>query len=144
MNQVITKMIMHNKQKINFILIIFFLLVTFINLIKQESETNKCVDYSNYSTKTYSEFVVDLNDNPDLPFYNYYSAETYQNTNFPTSDVNFTLNQSTHKFSIHYYFDNCYNLSPIFLPETKILKILQKKNICHKSSDDKPAPYVCC
>jgi len=144
MNQVITKMIMHNKQQINFVLIIFFLLVTFIYLIKQESETNKCVDYSNYSKKTYSGFVVDLNDNPDLLFYKYYSADTYQNNNIPISDINFTLNQSTLKFSIHYFFDNFYNLSLIFLPKTKILKILQKKNICHKSSDDKPAPDVCC
>ena len=144
MNQVITKMSIQNKQQINFILIIFFLLVTFIYLIKQESEANKCVDYSNYSEKTYPEFVVDLNDNPELLFYKYYSAETQQNKNIPTSDVNFTLNQSTLKFSIRYFFDNFNNISPIFLPETKILKILQKKNICHKSSDDKPAPYVCC
>ena len=144
MNQVITKMIMHNKQQINFILIIFFLLVTFIFLIKQESETNRCVDCSDYSKKTYSGFVVNPDDNLDEPFYKYYSAETYQNNNIQISDVNFTLNQSTLKFSIHYFFDNFYNLSLIFLPKTKILKILQKKNICHKSSDDMPATHVCC
>ncbi len=137
-------MIMHKKQQINFVLKIFFLLVTFIFLIKQESETNKFVDYSNYSEKTYSEFVVDLDDNLDEPFYKYYSAETYQNNNVQISNVNFTLNQSTLKFSIHYFVDNFYNLSLIILPKTKILKILQKKNICHKSSDDMPASYVCC
>ena len=135
---------MHNKQHINFILTIFFLLVTVIYLIKQESETNKCVDYSYYSTKTYAGFVVDLNENPDLPFYKYYSADPYQNNNIPISNVNFTLNQSTLKFSIHYFFDNFYILFLIILPKTQILKILQKKNICHKSPDDKPAPYGCC
>jgi len=134
-------MIRHNKQQINFILIIFFLLVTFIYLIKQESETNKCIDYSNYSEKTYPEFVVDLNDNPDFPLHEYYSAETHQNNIIQISNANYTLNQSTCKFSIRYNFDN---LSPFFLPETKILKILQKKNIYHKSSDDKPTPFVCC
>jgi hypothetical protein len=66
---------------------------------------------------------------------------TYQNNNIPISYVKFSLNQSTLKFSIHYLF---YNLSPIFLAKSQILKFLQKKNISHKSSDDKPAPYVCC
>ena len=141
MNQVITKLIMPNKQKINFILKILFLLVTFIYLIKQESETNRCVDYSNYSNKTYAGFVVDLHDYPDLSLYKYYSADTYRNNIIPISDIKFTPNRSTFKISIHYFFDN---ISLIYLPQTQILKILQKKNICHKSTDDEPAPYVYC
>ena len=99
---------------------LFFLLVTFLILIKKESETNKCVDYSNYSEKTYSEFVVDLNDIPVLLFYKYNSADTYQIYNIPISNVNFTLIQSTLKFSNHYFFDN---FSLFFLPKTKIFAI---------------------
>ncbi len=139
-----TKMILQNKQQINYILTIFFLLVTFIHLIKQESETNRCVDYSNYSEKTYPEFVVDPNDNPDLLFYKFSSLNTYQNIITPINGVNYTPNQSTLNFTIYDFLDYSFNLSPIYFPKTKIIKILQKKNICHKSSDDNPVPYVCC
>jgi hypothetical protein len=66
---------------------------------------------------------------------------TYQNNNIPISYVKITLNQSILKSSIHY---NCHNLSPFFLAKSQILKILHKKNICHKSSDEKPALYLCC
>ena len=132
---------MLNKQQINFILKIFFLLVAFIYLIKQESETNKCVDYSNYSKNSYSGRVVDSNDFPDLSFYKYSSTDSYQSNIIPIGDIKIIPNQSNLKFSIHYFTDN---FSPIYLPQTQILKILQKKNICHKSSDDTPAPYVCC
>lgn len=135
------KMILHNKQQINFILKILFLLVTFIFLIKEESETNKFVDYSNYSEKTYPEFVVDLDDIPIALFYKYYSTDTYQQNNFTIHTTNYPLYQSTLKFSIHCLFDY---FSQFSSPKTKILKILQKKNICHKSSDDNPALYICC
>ena len=66
---------------------------------------------------------------------------TYQNYDIPISYVKFALNQKILQSSIRY---NLYNLSPVFFAKSQILKILQKKNICHKSSDDTPAPYVCC
>jgi len=139
-----TNIILLNKQQINFILKIFILFITFIFLIKEESETNKYVECSDYSEKTYSEFVVDLSDIPVSLFLKYYDADTYQNQNTPFKNVSIPLNQSTLQFSIHYFFDNFYNLSPIFIPKTKIVKILHKKNICHKSSDDNPALSICC
>lgn len=133
---------MHNKQQINFILKIFFLFVTLIYLVKQESKTNNSADYSYYSEKTYSGFVIDSNQSPDLPFYTYYSSGIYQNNTIPINDISYAHNQSTLKFSLLYVIDDWYDLSPVFLPKTQIIRTLQKKNICHKSSDDKPASFV--
>ena len=137
-------MIVSNKQQINFIFKIFFLLITFIYVIKQESETNKYTDYSDYSEKTYSESVHDLNSNSGLSHHLYFSDDTFYNYYIPSTDVSFWHNQSTLKFSIHYYIDNFNNVSLVFFPKTKILKILQKKNICHKSSDDLPTLHIYC
>ncbi len=140
MNRIISKLIIPNKQQLSFILKVFFLFVTLIYSIKQESETNKCFTYAEYSGHTYSGFVVDLKDYRDLPFYTYYSNSTFHCNEIIPGDIKFWPDRSTLKFPIYYI---C-NLSPVFLPTTQILKILQKKNICHKSSDDKPAPYLCC
>ena len=100
---------MHNKQQINFILRIFFLFVTLFYLVKQESKTNNSADYSYYSEKTYSGFVIDSNQSPDLTFYTYYSSGIYQNNTIPINDISYALNQSTLKVSLHYFFDYCYN-----------------------------------
>ena len=135
---------MHNKQQINFILRIFFLFVTLFYLVKQESKTNNRADYSFYSEKTYSGFVIDSNHNPTLPIYTYYFSGIYQNITNPINDISYALNQSTLKVSLHYLFVYCHDLSPVFLPKTQIIRILHKKNICHKSSDDKPASFVFC
>ena len=137
-------MILHNRQQINFILIIFFLLVTFINLIKQESETNRCFDCSDYSKNAYPGCVVDLKEYPDLSIYKNYPADLYRISKIPINVNKKTLDQTTLKYSIHYHFDNYDNISITNLPKTQILKVLQKKNICHKSSDDPPAPFICC
>jgi len=137
-------MTMPNKPQINFILKIFFLLFTFIYVIKQEGEINKYTDYSDYSKKTYSEFVIDQNCNSDISFYKYFSVNTGYNHNIPASDVNYSVNQLTLKYSIHNFFDYFNDIAFILLPQTKILKILQKKNVCHKSSDDSPAQPIYC
>jgi len=133
---------LYNKQHISFILKILFILIAFIHLLKKESEANKCVDYSEYFHKSYSEFVIDHNDNQNLFFNENFSADTRQNN--PINKINSTRNQSILSSSIHYCINKLYTLFPIFLPKTKILKVLQKKNICHKSSDDKTAPVVLC
>ena len=69
---------------------------------------------------------------------------TYQNYDISLSYVEFALNQSILKSSTKNNLYNLYNLSPFFFAKSQILKILQKKNICHKSSDDKPALYLYC
>ena len=65
---------------------------------------------------------------------------TYQNYDTTLSYIDFALNQSILKSSTKYHL---YNLSPFFFAKSQIIKILQKKNICHKSSDDIPDPYFC-
>jgi hypothetical protein len=136
------KNIMYNKQQMNFIFKILFLFITLIYVVKQEGESSRCVDYSEYSEKTYTESVHDLNSNSGLSIYLYFSDDTFYNYYNPSTYVSFWHNQSTNKFYVH-YFTGCFNnLSLSFSPNTKIIKILQKKNICHKSSDDLPALYV--
>ena len=133
---------MLSKQQIDFILKIFFLLFAFIYIIKQESETVRYVDYSDESEKTYSGFVVDLKSNSGLELVDFFFIDTSYNYSIPVSAANFSFNQSTFELSFHHICNNFGNLSPIFLPKTSLIKILQKKNICHQSSDDLPVPPV--
>lgn len=66
---------------------------------------------------------------------------TYQSYDIPLSYIDLAFNQSILKYSTKYYL---YNLSPFFFAKSQIIKILQKKNICHKSSEDIPDPYFYC
>jgi len=141
-NQIVRKLILNTKKQISLNLKILFLLVVFIALIKKESEANKCVDYSEYVPESCSEFVVDVNENPDLFLIRYYSADPFKNA--PLKQIDYRPDHSPFYLSIHYIFNKSYNLTPIFLPQTKILKVLQKKNICHQSSDDTTAPVILC
>jgi len=144
MNPAITKMMGHHKKRLNTCLILFFLLVSFINLLKQESAASRCVDYSDFTSKSYAGFVVDQDDNPDLLFNAYYATERYRNNKLSISGIKFQLNASALKEAIYYFIDKFFIIPLIFLPQARILKILQKKNICHKASDDKPAPAFRC
>jgi len=135
---------MYNRQQINFLLKFLFLFITFINLIKQESEAYKYIDYSCRSEVTCTEFVVDSKENPALPFYRYYSTLTYQSYTSPVAYIPYTANRLTLKFSIQYFLNNFYNTYQIFSPEIRILRILHRKNIYHQSSDDEFAHYGYC
>jgi len=128
---------MNDKPQINFILRFFFLLLVLIYLVKQDSET--CyLDYSNYQEKTYTELIIDLSNEPDFPFLSY-STATYQTYNSPHSYLSSPINKSILKFCVYKFIENlnisCNNPSA----QTQILKILQKKNICHQSSENEPA-----
>jgi hypothetical protein len=133
---------MYTRRQIKFVIKSLFLFTTLIYSLKQENETYQYIDYSQHYEKTYTEFVVDHNANSNLPYY--YSDFKFQHENSPGTCANYRVLRATLKLSIYHYIDTLYILSPPLSPNAQILKILQKKNIHHQSSDDTAVQYVYC
>lgn len=129
---------MSTKNQINFFLKLLFIFVAFIFSIKQECETNR-VDFSDCSNDTYTEFVV-KSDNNLLPSLISFFSLTSQDTSFQHGIFYFQLLPISLKSSIKYLTNNNYYIPDSIIQVNNILKIIQTKNICHKSSDDIPAP----
>ncbi len=135
---------MHNWPGRNSLLHILFLFIVFISIIKRESETNTCFNSVQFSSQTYTSFVVAGKQEPDqlIQRHDPFTKGAYPNQLF--SHPRGVPDCLTLKFAIHDYNDIIYNTSHQYSPLNYILNILHRQNIWHQSSENgSSVPLIC-
>lgn len=120
----------------------FFILSTFINVVKAEGSWFAPTDHCYHCNQTEIQLVVSIVPEDELNFYEL-EASPKQKTDYALTPIDFS---SIHKLKLLYY--NCYVLDQLktlkrsFTPNLQLASILQKKNIWHQSSDEDPLVFA--
>ena len=126
----------------NLILHFLFLLIAFISLIRRESEINTCSYALNFSSQTYTGFIVTGRPEPDQFIQDTRRFVKCEDVILLSAHPHRTPGYSTLRFTIQFCTNIQCNTALQYSPINRVINILQRQNIWHQSPDDSTDPLI--